>query len=91
MKPLPATGDALNVIEQHIVAINGYLDAIATSAREQSAGLAEINTAVNRMHQTTQRNAATVKEVSVSSPASVRVVRVAGGGCAAAAQSWEEF
>lgn len=38
------------------------MDAIATSAREQSTGLAEINTAVNQMDQATQQNAAMVEQ-----------------------------
>src|SRR5689334_18779623 len=50
------TGEALKIIESHVVTINGQLDAIATSAREQSVGLAEVNTAVNQMDQVTQQN-----------------------------------
>ncbi|MCY1245885.1 hypothetical protein D9M72_590700 [compost metagenome] len=41
--------------------------AIATSAREQSVGLAEVNTAVNQMDQVTQRNAAMVEEANAAS------------------------
>ena len=64
-----ATGEALKVIEKHIVSINGQLDAIATSAREQSVGLAEVNTAVNQMDQVTQQNAAMVEEATAASAA----------------------
>ncbi|ARQ62194.1 methyl-accepting chemotaxis domain-containing protein (plasmid) [Rhizobium sp. Kim5] len=38
------------------------MQVIATSAREQSTGLAEINTAVNLMDQATQQNAAMVEQ-----------------------------
>lgn len=43
------TGEALKTIEQYVVTINQHMDAIATSSREQSLGLAEVNTAVNQM------------------------------------------
>ncbi|MDF1632545.1 methyl-accepting chemotaxis protein [Mycoplana sp. MJR14] len=56
------TGGALKTIEGYIVTINQHMDAIATSAREQSVGLSEVNTAVNQMDQVTQQNAAMVEE-----------------------------
>jgi methyl-accepting chemotaxis protein len=62
-----ATGEALKGIEEHVVAINTQLTAIATSAREQSVGLSEVNTAVNQMDQTTQQNAAMVEEATAAS------------------------
>jgi methyl-accepting chemotaxis protein len=61
------TGQALKVIEDQVVTINAQLDAIATSAREQSVGLAEVNTAVNQMDQVTQQNAAMVEESTAAS------------------------
>ncbi len=61
------TGDALKAIEEYIVTINQHMDAIATSAREQSVGLAEVNTAVNQMDQVTQQNAAMVEEANAAS------------------------
>ena len=61
------TGGALKTIEQHVVTINNHMDAIATSAREQSTGLAEVNTAVNQMDQVTQQNAAMVEETNAAS------------------------
>ncbi len=67
VKLVTATGEALKVIGDHVVAINGQLDAIATSAREQSVGLSEVNTAVNQMDQTTQQNAAMVEEATAAS------------------------
>lgn len=42
------------------------MDSIATSAREQSVGLSEVNTAVNQMDQVTQQNAAKVEETSAA-------------------------
>lgn len=62
-----ATGDALQVIGEHVIAINGQLDAIATAAKEQSVGLAEVNSAVNQMDQVTQHNAAMVEEATAAS------------------------
>ncbi|MDQ0456972.1 methyl-accepting chemotaxis protein [Rhizobium paknamense] len=67
VKLVTATGEALKVIESHVVSINTQLDAIATSAREQATGLAEVNTAVNQMDQTTQQNAAMVEETTAAS------------------------
>ncbi|MDB5526194.1 MAG: mcp [Rhizobium sp.] len=40
------------------------MNSIATSYREQSVGLAEVNTAVNQMDQVTQQNAALASEAS---------------------------
>jgi len=60
------TGMALKTIEDYIVAINQHMESIATSAREQSAGLKEVNTAVNQMDQVTQQNAAMVEETSAA-------------------------
>ncbi|MCM2290983.1 methyl-accepting chemotaxis protein [Allorhizobium sp. BGMRC 0089] len=67
VKLVTATGEALKIIESHVVSINTQLDAIATSAREQSVGLAEVNTAVNQMDQVTQQNAAMVEEATAAS------------------------
>jgi len=63
------TGDALKTIETYIITINQHMDAIATSAREQSVGLSEVNTAVNQMDQVTQKNAAMVEETNAASAA----------------------
>lgn len=60
------TGQALHTIERYIVTVNQHMDAIATSAREQSVGLSEVNTAVNQMDQVTQQNAAMVEETSAA-------------------------
>lgn len=61
------TGEALRAIENHIVTINTHMNAIALSAKEQSTGLAEVNTAINQMDQVTQRNAAMVEESNAAS------------------------
>lgn len=60
------TGEALHHIGDQVIHINGHIDAIAGSAREQSAGIAEINTAVTNMDQMTQQNAAMVEETSAA-------------------------
>ncbi len=67
VKLVSETGVALKGIGAFIVTINQHMEAIATSAREQSVGLAEVNTAVNQMDQTTQQNAAMVEETSAAS------------------------
>ncbi len=67
VKLVSDTGKALKAIESHIITINHHMDAIATSAREQSVGLAEVNTAVNQMDQVTQQNAAMVEESNAAS------------------------
>ena len=56
------TGLSLKSIGDYVAQINKVMDAISTSAREQSTGLAEINTAVNQMDQATQQNAAMVEQ-----------------------------
>ncbi|MBB3308462.1 methyl-accepting chemotaxis protein-1 (serine sensor receptor) [Rhizobium sp. BK196] len=56
------TGTSLKSIGEYVAQINQVMDAIATAAREQSTGLAEINTAVNQMDQSTQQNAAMVEQ-----------------------------
>jgi methyl-accepting chemotaxis protein len=61
------TGEALRTIECLIVTINEHMDAIAVSAQEQSAGLSEVNMAVNQMDQVTQQNAAMVEEANAAS------------------------
>ncbi|MBG0511612.1 HAMP domain-containing protein [Agrobacterium sp. MOPV5] len=55
-------GEALKTISEFIGEINGYVGALAGSAKEQATGLAEINTAVNSIDQSTQQNAAMAEE-----------------------------
>ena len=66
VKLVSETGAALKTIEGYIVTVNQHMDSIATSAKEQSVGLAEVNTAVNQMDQVTQQNAAMVEETSAA-------------------------
>ncbi len=47
--------------------INDHVKAIVTSAREQSVGLSEINSAVGQMDQVTQQNAAMVEQTNAAS------------------------
>ncbi|WP_320188407.1 methyl-accepting chemotaxis protein (plasmid) [Agrobacterium rosae] len=67
VKLVKDTGTALKTIEGFVATINQHMDAIATSAREQSVGLSEVNTAVNQMDQVTQQNAAMVEETTAAS------------------------
>jgi methyl-accepting chemotaxis protein len=60
------TGEALLKIEERIGNIAETIVAIASSYREQSSGLQEINHAINDMDQATQRNAAMVEETSAA-------------------------
>jgi methyl-accepting chemotaxis protein len=62
VKLVTATGEALGLINGHVVKINEHVHSIATAAKEQSTGLHEVSTAVNQMDQVTQQNAAMVEE-----------------------------
>ncbi|WP_105384334.1 methyl-accepting chemotaxis protein [Neorhizobium alkalisoli] len=66
VKLVSETGEALKAIETYIISINQHMDAIATSAKEQSVGLSEVNTAINQMDQVTQQNAAMVEEANAA-------------------------
>ncbi len=61
------TSQVLKAISEQIARINQHMDAIAVSAREQSTGLAEVNTAVNSMDHVTQQNAAMVEQSTAAS------------------------
>ena len=67
VKLVGETSQALAVIVDRVAEIDGLITEIATSAREQSTGLAEVNTAVNQMDQVTQQNAAMVEESTAAS------------------------
>ena len=60
------TGAALQDIVQQVVEVDGNVNAIVESSREQATGLKEINIAVNTMDQGTQQNAAMVEETSAA-------------------------
>ncbi len=61
------TGKSLERIVAQVGEINGIVAEIAASAREQSTGLAEVNTAINQMDQVTQQNAAKVEQSTAAS------------------------
>lgn len=63
------TGAALASIVSSVSEISKRVSTIATSAREQSAGLNEINTAVNELDHVTQQNAAMFEETTAASHA----------------------
>ena len=63
------TGDALNRIVDSVENISGLIADIATSTKEQSTGLAEINTGVVQLDDVTQQNAAMVEESTAASHA----------------------
>ena len=61
------TGQSLRQIVTDVEQIDQSVRAIVESAREQSTGLQEINTAVNTIDQNTQQNAAMVEESTAAS------------------------
>ncbi len=61
------TGDALRNIVQSVVEISRHVSTIAASAREQSTGISEINTAIGQLDQSTQQNAAMVEQTNAAS------------------------
>ncbi len=61
------TGRSLERIVSQVGQIDGVVSEIAASAHEQSAGLAEVNTAINQMDQVTQQNAAMVEQSTAAS------------------------
>ncbi|MBN8294942.1 methyl-accepting chemotaxis protein [Rhodobacter sp. NTK016B] len=60
-------GDTLTMIIERVGNIDALIGTIATGAREQSAGLNEINIGVSQLDQVTQQNAAMVEEVTAAS------------------------
>ncbi|WP_300035306.1 methyl-accepting chemotaxis protein [uncultured Roseobacter sp.] len=63
------TGTSLEVILQSVTDISERISTIAASAREQSAGIGEINSAVNELDHVTQQNAAMFEETTAASHA----------------------
>ncbi|WP_226621100.1 methyl-accepting chemotaxis protein [Alloyangia pacifica] len=61
------TGGALKDIIESIRTIADRVSAIAESAREQSTGLSELNSAVSELDMTTQKNAAMFEQTSAAS------------------------
>ena len=60
-------GEALSEIVQSIAGISGLVTQIATSAKEQSAGLEEINSSISQLDQVTQQNVAMFEEMTAAS------------------------
>ena len=56
------TRSALGAIIQEVQRVNGMLNEVATSAQEQSRGIADVNRAVIELEQATQQNAALVEQ-----------------------------
>jgi methyl-accepting chemotaxis protein len=67
VKLVSETGHALGRIVTQVSQLNGLVVELAASAKEQSTGLGEVNTAVNQMDQVTQQNAAMVEEATAAS------------------------
>jgi methyl-accepting chemotaxis protein len=63
------TGEALSRMVEQVAEISHLVSEIAHSAREQSEGLAQVNTAINEMDQVTQQNAAMVEQSTAASHA----------------------
>ena len=60
-------GDALGEIVKRVENVSVLVSEIAASAQEQSVSLAEVNSAMNRMDQVTQQNAAMVEQTTSAS------------------------
>jgi methyl-accepting chemotaxis protein len=63
------TGEALQRMVARVGEISILISEIAASSREQSLGLAQVNTAVNEMDKVTQQNAAMVEQSTAASHA----------------------
>ncbi len=61
------TGKALERILAQVNDINKVVIDIASGAQEQATGLAQVNTAINQMDQTTQQNASMVEQSTAAS------------------------
>lgn len=66
VKLVNETGTSLEAIRDYIVNINSLMESISMASKEQSTGLAEVNTAVNELDQTTQKNAAMVEQTNAA-------------------------
>jgi len=62
-------GGALQTIAVAVKELSMHVGEIATSSRNQSAGISEINSAVNQLDQVTQQNAAMFDETTAASHA----------------------
>ncbi len=84
VKLVNASGTALEEISEYSEETRDRVSNLAASSREQSVGLAEINTAVNQIDQTTQQNAAMFEETTAATLALEREAK-------ALADSTKEF
>lgn len=66
VKLVSETGTGLADIAALVDRVNVHMNAIATAAQEQAAGLSEVNSAINHMDQSTQQNAAMVEEMNAA-------------------------
>ncbi len=66
-KLVAETGKSLERIMAQVTEINEVVGGIAAGAREQATGLEEVNTAINKMDQVTQQNAAMVEQSTAAS------------------------
>jgi methyl-accepting chemotaxis protein len=66
VKLVGETERSLEHIRDHIVKMNGSIDQIAASARDQASALDQINTAMGEMDRVTQQNAGMVQEATGS-------------------------
>lgn len=62
-----ASSEVRRQIGEDVLRIGEHVKSIVISAREQSVGLNEINTAISQMDQVTQKNAAMVEETNAVS------------------------
>jgi len=67
VKLVDRTGSALTAIAAEVDQVRVLAAEIAASAREQSSGLQEVNTAINQMDRVTQQNAAMVEQSTAAS------------------------
>ena len=67
VKLVSETGEALGVIVDQVMRLNGLMADVAHSAQEQSTGLQQVNTTMNQMDRVTQQNAAMVEEATAAS------------------------
>ncbi len=65
-KLVQQTGAVLAEISANIITVADRVSVIAMASRDQSNGLAEVNSSVNEMDQMTQRNAAMVEETNAA-------------------------
>ena len=69
VKLVGETGQTLDQILAQVGEINDLVGEIAASSKEQAVGLAEVNSAVNKMGQVTQQNAAMVEQSTAATHA----------------------